>query len=58
VEEVTKLVRGEELEPFESTKPPAAEALEAEQRKVREEKRRPAKETSISPSPLKTPGQA
>ena len=59
--EITKLVRGEQLEPFESAKVAAARGeREAAGRAAerREEKRRPIKESPISPDPLKTPGQA
>jgi cell division protease FtsH len=61
-EEVARLVRGEELEPFEATKRSIARdaALEAERKAAerKEDKRRPPKETPISQTPLKTPGQA
>ncbi|HEY3177198.1 MAG TPA: ATP-dependent zinc metalloprotease FtsH [Candidatus Polarisedimenticolia bacterium] len=63
-EEVAALVRGDELEPFESSKRglarEAAVVREAERKSAerKEEKRRAAKETPISQTPLKTPGQA
>jgi len=58
-EEVTRLVRNEELEPFAPAGTgPIGTELERKQPERAGEKRRPAKETPISPDPLKTPGQA
>ncbi|HET9481526.1 MAG TPA: ATP-dependent zinc metalloprotease FtsH [Candidatus Polarisedimenticolia bacterium] len=59
-EEVARLVRGEELEPFVALTP-ARPTREAETRKSaerKEERRRSVKETPMTPDPLKTPGQA
>jgi len=60
-EEVAKLVRGEELEPFREVAKQAAareSAAEVPEKKPREERRRPIKENPIAPDPLKTPGSA
>ena len=58
-DEVAKLVRGEQLEPFESARRPAEEEVrETADRRAKEDRRRAPKETPISTKPLKTPGQA
>jgi cell division protease FtsH len=56
-EEVARLVRGQELEPFEPLRP-AVEAADRKPSERKEAARRPAKETPIGSDPLKTPGQA
>ncbi len=57
-DEVARLYKGDELEPFNRPRPAAPEAREALDRKSRDEKRRAAKESPISTAPLKSPGQA
>jgi cell division protease FtsH len=56
-EEVARLVRGEELEPFEAAPRPAAET-DRKPVERKEPARRPVKEAPLSPDPFKTPGQA
>jgi len=59
-EEVDRLMRGEELEPFTSKRVMPQGSREPERKAAdrREEKRRPVKESPITSDPFKNPGQA
>ena len=57
-EEVARLVRGEELEPFEARRPAGRPEVERKPVERKEAARRPVKESPINPDPFKTPGQA
>jgi cell division protease FtsH len=58
-DEVARLVRGDELEPFTSRQAMHEAVREAERKAERkEERRRAVKESPISSDPLKNPGQA